>query len=91
MSVEGDYVWTVAARAKGLPIMVLSLQSPSELTIHSSQILKAIPVVKFDKCIYQDVILSSQDAEDWLKAYNRVLEEKADADVTLENEVLWNK
>jgi len=32
--------------------------------------------------MYQDVILSSQDDEDWLKAYDRELEGKADADVT---------
>jgi len=48
-------------------------------------------VVKFDKHMYQDVILSGQDDEDWLKAYDRVLEGKADADVTLEDEVLWYK
>jgi len=36
MSVEGDYVWTSAARAKGSPIMVLSLQSQSEPIILSS-------------------------------------------------------
>ena len=41
--------------------------------------------------MYQDVILSSQDDEDWLKAYDRELEGKADADVTWEDKVLWYK
>jgi murein endopeptidase len=41
--------------------------------------------------MYQDVILSGQDDKDWLKAYDRVLEGQADADVTLEDEVLWYK
>jgi len=41
--------------------------------------------------MYQDVILSGQDDEDWLKAYNRALKGKADEDVTLEDEVLWYK
>jgi len=91
MSVEGDYVWTSAARARDPPIMVLSLQSQVEPIILSSQTLKAIPVVRFDKHMYQDMILSGQDDEDWLKAYDRVLEGKADADVTLEDEVLWYK
>jgi len=91
MSVEGDYVWTSVSRAKGSPIMVWSIQSRSEPTILSSLTLKVIPVVKFDKRIYQDVILSGQDDEDWLKAYNRVLKGNADADVTLENEVQWHK
>jgi hypothetical protein len=90
-SVEGDYVWTSAARAKGSQIIVSSLQSRAEPIILSSRTLKAIPTVKFDKHMYQDVILSGQDDEDWLKAYERVLEEKADADVTLEDEVLWYK
>jgi hypothetical protein len=90
-SVKGDYVWTSAARAKGSPIMVSSLQSRAEPIIFSSQTLKAIPVVKFDKHMYQDVILSGQEDEDWLKAYDRALEGKADADVTLEDEVLWYK
>jgi hypothetical protein len=57
----------------------------------SSQILKAIPVVKFDKHMYLDVNLSGQDDEDWLKAYDRALEGKVDADVTLEDEVFWYK
>jgi len=91
MSVEGDYVWTSAARAKGSPIMVSSLQSLSEPIVVSSHTLKVIPVVKFDKHMYQDVILSGQDDEDWLKAYDRVLEGKADADVRLEDEVIWHK
>jgi len=46
-------------------------------------------VVKFDKHMYQDVILSGQDDEDWLRAYDRVWEGKADADITLEDEVMW--
>jgi len=71
--------------------MVSSLQSRSEPIILSSQTLNMIPVVKFDNHMYQDVVLSSQDDEDWLRAYDRVLEGKADADVTLEDEVLWNK
>jgi len=89
MSVKGDYVWTAAARARDSPIMVSSLQSRVEPIILSSQTLKAISVVKFDKHMYQDVILSGQDDEEWLKAYDRVLEGKSDADVTLEDEVLW--
>jgi hypothetical protein len=91
MSVEGDYVWTSAATAKDSPIMVSSLQSRAEPIIFSSHTLKALPVVKFDKHMYQDEILSGQDDEDWLKAYNRVLAGKADTDVTLEDEVLWYK
>jgi len=91
MSVEGDNVWTSATRAKGSPIMVSSLQTQLEPIILSSQILKTICVVKFDKHKYQDVNLSGQDDEDWLKADNQVLERKADADVKLKNEVLWYK
>jgi len=91
MSVEGDYVWSSAARPEGSTVIISSLQSGSEPIILSSQILKAIPVVKFDKHMYQDVILSGQDDEDWLKAYDRLLEGKADADVILEDEVLWYK
>jgi len=72
MSVEGDYVWTSAARARGSPIVVLSLQSGSEPTILSSQTLKATAVVKFDIHMYQDVILSAQDDANWLRAYDRV-------------------
>jgi len=73
-SVEGDYVWTSAATVKGSPIMVSSLQSQAEPLILSSHILKAIPMVKFDPHMYQDVIISGQDDEDWLKAYDKVLE-----------------
>jgi hypothetical protein len=62
-----------------------------EPIIFSSQTLKAIPVVKFNKHVYQDVILSGQDDEDWLRACDRALEGKAGADVTLEDEVLWYK
>jgi hypothetical protein len=51
--------------------------------------LKAIPVVKVDKHVYQDFILSGQDDEDWLKAYGRALEGKENAGVTLGDEVLW--
>ena len=71
--------------------MVLSLQSRVEPIILSSRILTAIPVVKFDKHMYQNVILTGQDDKDWLKAYDKALEGKADADVTLEDEVLWYK
>jgi hypothetical protein len=39
----------------------------------------------------QDVILSGQDDEDWLQAYNNALEEKVDTDVTREDEFLWCK
>jgi hypothetical protein len=85
---EGDYFWTSPARAKGSPIMVSSLQSRAKPTILSSQTMKVIPVVKFDKHMYQDVILSGQEDKDWLKAYDRALEGKADADVTLEDKVL---
>jgi hypothetical protein len=53
--------------------------------------LQAIPVVKFDKHVYEDVLLSGQDDEDRLKAYDRVLDGKADIDITLEDEVLWFK
>jgi hypothetical protein len=91
MSVEGDYVWTSAARAKGSPIMVSSLQSWSEPIILSSQTLRTIPAVKFDKHMYQDGILYGQDDEDLPKAYDKVLEGRADSDVTLEDEVLWYK
>jgi hypothetical protein len=48
-------------------------------------------MVKFDKHMYQDVILSNPDDEDWLKAYDRVMAGQADADVILEDEVLWKK
>jgi hypothetical protein len=58
ISVERDYVWTAAARARDLPIMVSSLQSQVERIILSFQTLKAIPVVKFDKHRYQDVYIS---------------------------------
>jgi hypothetical protein len=53
--------------------------------------LQAVPVVKFDKHVYEDVLLFGQDDEDRLKAYDRVLDGKADTDVTLEDEVLWFK
>jgi len=53
--------------------------------------IEAIPVVKFDKHMYQDVILSGQDDKDWLKWYHKALEGQADTDVTLEDEVLWYK
>jgi hypothetical protein len=62
-----------------------------EPIIFSSQTLKAIPVFKFNKHVYQDVILSGQDDEDWLRACDRALEGKAGTDVTLEDEVLWYK
>jgi len=91
LSVEGDYVSISAARAKSSPIVVSSLQSRLESIVFSSQTVKTIPVVKFDKHTYQDVIISVQDDEDWLKAYDRVMEGKADADVILEDEVLWKK
>jgi len=41
--------------------------------------------------MYQDVLSLGQDDEDWLKAYDRVLEQKADSDVTLEYNVRWYK
>jgi hypothetical protein len=68
--------------------MVSALQSWSEPFIFSSQTLNIIPVVKFDEHMYKDDILSGQDDEDWLKVYDKVLEGKADADVTLEDKVL---
>jgi hypothetical protein len=46
-------------------------------------------VVKFDKQMHQDVILSSQNDKDWLKAYDSVLHGKADANVALEDELHW--
>jgi hypothetical protein len=58
ISVERDYVWTATARARDSPIMVSSLQSQVECIILSFQMLKAIPVVKFDKHRYQDVYIS---------------------------------
>jgi len=71
--------------------MVSSLQSRSEPIILSFQKSKVIPVVKFNKRMYRYVILSGQDDEDWLKADDRVLEGKEDADVTLEDKVFWYK
>jgi len=55
------------------------------------QRLKAITVVKFNKHMYQDLIISDQDDEDWLQAYHRALDGQADTDITLEDEVLWYK
>jgi hypothetical protein len=89
MSVEGEYVLTSASRAKGSTIIISSLQSWLEPLILSSQTLKAIPVVKLNRHMYQDMILSRQDVADWPKAYDIVVEGKADADITLENEVIW--
>jgi hypothetical protein len=91
MSVEGDYVWTSSARAKRSLIMVSFLQSRSATIVFSSQTVKIVPMVKFDKHMYQDVILSNPDDEDWLKAYDRVMAGQADADGILEDEVLWKK
>jgi len=71
--------------------MVSSCELRAEPIILSSQKLNAIPVVKFDKHMYPNVISSGQDDEDWLKAYDKALEAKADADITLEDEVLWFK
>jgi len=58
------------------------------MSILLSQTLEAIPVDKFYKHMYQEVISSGQDEENCLKTYDRVLEGKADADVTQEDEVL---
>jgi len=69
--------------------MVLYLQSQAEPIIFSSQTLNVIPVVKFDKHMYQDVNSSGHDDENWLKAYHEAMEERVDTDVTLEDEVLW--
>jgi len=71
--------------------MVSTLQSWSEPIILPSQTLKAIPVLKINKHMYQDMILSCQDDEYLFQGYNKVLEETADADVTLEDDVLWYK
>jgi len=71
--------------------MVSSFLSPAEPIIFSSQTLTAIAVVKFDKQMYRDVILSGPDDEDWLTASDKALEGKADPDLTLEDEVLWYK
>jgi hypothetical protein len=91
MSFVGYDVWTSAATAWDSPIMILSLQSRAEPILLSPKTLKAIPVVKFDKHMYQDVILAGKDDEDWLRAYDRALDGMADADVTLDDEVLWYK
>lgn len=48
-------------------------------------------MVKFDQNMYQDVILCGQDDEDWLRAYDKALQGNADADVILEDDVLWYK
>jgi len=85
LSVGGDFIWTAAARAKRSTIMVLFHQLQSKPIILSSQTFTAITVLKFDKHIYQNVILSAQEDEDWLEAYDRVLQGKANADVTLED------
>jgi hypothetical protein len=69
--------------------MVSTVQSRAEPINFSSQILKDIRIVKFYKHMYQDVILSGQEDEDWLKSYDRVLEGKADPAVIQEDEILW--
>jgi len=70
-------------------MVVSSLQSQAERVIFSFPTLKAIPVVKFDGHIYQAVILSSHNDEDWLNEYDKASNGTADTDVTLEDEVLW--
>ena len=70
-------------------MVVSSLQSQAERVIFSLPTLKAIPVVKFDGHIYQAVILSSHNDEDWLNEYDKASNGTADTDVTLEDEVLW--
>jgi len=39
----------------------------------------------------QNVILCSQDDEDWMKVHDRPSEGKEDTDVTLQDKVLWYK
>jgi hypothetical protein len=38
--------------------------------------------------MYQDVIISGQNDKEWLKGYDRALEGREDADVTLKDEDL---
>jgi len=75
----------------GSPMMFSSLQSRSELIIIGSQTSKGISAVKIDTHMYQDVLLCHQHDEDRLKAYDRALEGKVDADVTNEDQVLCYK
>jgi hypothetical protein len=88
VTVQGEYVRTLAAIVKGSPKLVLSTQSQSGPNVMSFKTFKDIAAVKFNTHMFQDVILSAEDEEDWHKVYARVLEGTADAEVTLEVNVI---